>query len=71
MYNIPFFHALYYTGCVLKIDNGEATVTRSFGTALVIEYTCNTGYHISLYVNKQKGVCINGNMLAKPSPCVG
>ena len=67
----PFDHALYYTGCVLKIDNGEATVTRSLGTTFVIEYTCNTGYHISLNSNKQTRICIDGNMLVKPSPCVG
>ena len=60
-----------YTGCMLMIDNGAATVTHYIndGATLVIEYTCNRGYHFSLNNNKLNRVCINGNMPSKPPPC--
>ncbi|XP_065900426.1 uncharacterized protein [Dysidea avara] len=59
------------TGCMLMIDNGAATVTHYIndGATLVIEYTCNRGYHFSLNNNKLNRVCINGNMPSKPPPC--
>ncbi|XP_065902163.1 uncharacterized protein [Dysidea avara] len=58
-------------GCVLIIDNGKAAVIHNFndGATLVIEYTCNRGYHFSLNNNKLNRVCINGNMTSKPPPC--
>ena len=53
------------------IDNGEATITNKFddGATLVIEYTCNRGYHFAVDYNKLKQVCVNGNMPYKPPPC--
>ena len=53
------------------IDNGEATVAHYIndGATLVIEYTCNRGYHFSLNNNKLNRICINGNMPSKPPPC--
>ncbi|XP_065900430.1 sushi, von Willebrand factor type A, EGF and pentraxin domain-containing protein 1-like [Dysidea avara] len=58
-------------GCMLMIEYGKATVTHYIndGATLVIEYTCNRGYHFSLNNNKLSRICINGNMPSKPPPC--